>query len=223
MELKLGNKVVSADGRHVGFVDAFVLNYTTRDIDHMVIRSGHFLEHDRLIDRQSVDHVDDEGTVSLSLTVDEIKKQPEFFEREFVVAEQHDLALMPDAWVGSGTGSPAVYFGTGFDALGYNRNEPFFGAAPVIPPETEVRTNINIADVVIDSGTAVVASDGKTIGHVGEVSYGPDGSITGFVVRAGLILHHDVDIPAKWIETVGTDHVRLNVTASEVHEPHPAG
>ena len=222
MDLKLGKKVVSVDGRHVGHADAFVLDYNTRNVQHIVVRSGLLLEHDRLIDRELVDHVDDEGTISLSIPVEQIKKQPEFFEREFVVAKQHDLSDMPDEWVGSGTGAPPVYFGTGSDSLGYGRGEPFYGSAPVIPPETQFQRNIDVEDVVVDSGTAVVTSDDKTIGHVGEISYAPDGSMTGFVVRAGHVFHHDVDIPAAWIKVIGADHVRLSVTSAEVSEPHPA-
>jgi len=221
MDLKLGKRVMSADGHHVGHTDAFVLDYNTRNVQQFVVRSGLLLEHDRLIDRQLIDHVDEEGTVTLSIPVEEIKKQPEFYEREFVVAKPHELAEMPQEWVGSGTGAPPVYFGAGFDSLGYGRSEPFFGAAPVIPPKTQVETNVNAEDVMIDTGTAVVTSDGKTIGHVGEISYGPDGSITGFVVRAGFIFHHDVEVPANWIASVGADHVRLNVTAEEAREPHP--
>ncbi len=223
MELKLGKKVVSADGQHVGHADAFVLDYYTRNVQQIVVRSGLLLEHDRLIDRQLVDHVDADGTIALSIPVDKIKKQPEFFDREFVVAKPHEMAEMPDEWVGSGTGAPPVYFGIGTDSLGYSRAEPFFGAAPIVPPGTEFQTNINTEDVVIDSGTAVVTSDGKTIGHVDEISYAPDGSMTGFVVRAGHIFHHDVRIPAAWIKAVGAGHVGLNVTSAELGEPHPAG
>ncbi len=221
MDLGLRKWVFSKDGQRFGQVDGFVVDYSTRDVKSFIVRSGWLLEHDRLIDRDQIDHVDEDGTVTLKINLAQVKKLPEFFEREFIVAKPHQLSDMPQAWVAMGTGSPPVYFGTEADSLGYGKSEPFYGAAPVIPPEVEIESNVPAEDIVIDTGTEVFSSDGEKLGNVDEINYGLDGSVIGFVVRSGLFVHHELPVPAEWISTFGEDHVKLRVTAQEAREPHP--
>lgn len=219
MELGLGKRVMSSDGHHIGHVDGFVLDSKTRDVDSLIVRSGVLLDHDRLVSRELIDQIAPDGTVTVSKTAAEMRKLPEFIEHEFVVAAQQDLGGMPDAWVASGTGAPPIYFGADSDSLGYGSSEPFYGVAPIVPPEVEIESNLPEQDVVIDTGTEVFAKDGKKIGHVDELTYGPEGHLTGFIVRAGFLFHHDVTVPADWIESVGEDHVRLSRTADEMRQP----
>lgn len=218
MELGFRKPVMSRDGRHIGHVDGLILKYNTHDVESFIVQSGVLLEHDRLVSREFVDSIEPDGTVTLKVTLDEVKRLPEFVEREFVIAKSHDLGGMPDEWVAMGTGSPPVYFGTESDSLGYGRTEPFYGAVPVIPPEVMIESNVPFEDVVLDEDTDVLGSDGRKIGTVDEVHYGPDGRITGFVVKAGFLLRYDVEIPADWVESVGEQHVRLRVSAENVRE-----
>jgi sporulation protein YlmC with PRC-barrel domain len=77
----------------------------------------------------------------------------------------------------------------------------------------EDESNLEPDDDLIGAGTDVVASDGRRVGTVHEVTYGADGSITGFVVKAGVLFKHDVHIPAASVATMGAKHIHLNVTA----------
>ncbi len=222
MDLGLGKRVMSRDGQHVGNVDGFVVNYSTRDIESFVVRSGVFLEHDRFVSLELIDQIDPEGTVTLTISAPDVKKLPEFAERNFVHATPGDLRTMPKMWSSMGTGALPVYFGTGSDALGYRSGGMSREVAQRDAPGAESESNLPSQDIVIDRGTDVIASDGKKIGTVDDMISGPDGRITGYIVRAGFLFHHDVAIPAELIETIGENHVRLRVTSEQLRqEPSP--
>lgn len=222
MELKLGKKVFSSDNQHVGHADGFVLDFKTREVESVIVRSGVSLVHDRVVARRLVDHVDADDTVVLTIPLDEVRLLPEFYEEEFVAASPREIGDMPIEWVGSGTGAPPVYFGARDESFGYGSGDPFYVYGPVDPPSLLVEANVPERDIVVKSGTTVVASDGKTIGHVEEVGYGPDGLIDGVVVKAGFVLHHDVRVPGAWIAAVGSDHIRLSVTSDQVRQGQQA-
>ncbi len=222
MDLGLGKRVMSRDGQHVGHVDGLVLDYNTRDIESFVVRSGVFFQDDRFVSLDSIDHVDSEGTVNLTLTSDEVHDLPKFVEHNFVAATPDDLTGMPEMWssiggMGSmGVGALPVYFGTGSDALGFRSAGMSHEAAIRDSPGFETESNLPSQDIVIDRGTDVIGSDGKKLGTVDDVTYGTDGNLTGFIVRAGFLFHHDVTVPAEMIESIGEDHVRLSVTEEKL-------
>jgi uncharacterized protein YrrD len=209
---------MSRDGQHVGHVDGLVLNYDTRDIESFIIRSGVFLTHDRFVSLELIDHISPDGDVSLTITAPEVEKLPEFTERDFVAATRDDLGTMPDAWTSMATGALPVYFGTGSDALGFRSTGMSNEAARRDSPGYESDSNLPSQDIVIDSGTNVIGSDGKKLGTVDEITYGPEGQLTGFIVRAGFLFHHDVTVPAELIESIGEDHVRLRVTEEKLEQ-----
>jgi uncharacterized protein YrrD len=222
MDLGLGKRVVSQDGKHVGHVDGFVVDFTTRELASFVVRSGVFFADDRFVSLDLIDQVDPEGTVSLTLTGDEVHQLPIFVEHKFVTASPDDLENMPQTWGGMGGGVSSVYVGSSIDALGNNRASSFFAMAPVNPPEVETESNLPSQDIVIDRGTDVITSDGTKLGTVDDVITGADGRVSGYIVQAGFLFHHDVAIQAEMIETIGEGHVRLRVTAEELRqEPSP--
>ncbi len=223
MDLGLGKRVISHDTQHVGHVDGLVLDYNTRDIESFVVRSGVFLEHDRFVSLQLIDQIDPDGTVTLTISAADVKKLPEFAERDFVHATPDDLKNMPRMWSGIGPGALPVYFGTGSDALGFRSSGMSREAAQRDSPGFESESNLPAQDIVIDRGTDVIASDGKKLGTIDDVTYGPGGKVTGYIVRAGFLFHHDVTVPAEMIESIGEDHVRLRVTAEQFRqEPGPS-
>lgn len=218
MDLGLGKKVLSRDGHHVGHVDGFVVDYNTRDIESFIVRSGVFFADDRFVSLNLIDQISPEGDVTLTLTTDEVDALPKFIARNFVAATPDDLGAMPEIWSNMGTGALPVYFGTGSDALGFRNTGTFHEMAQRDSPGFETESNLPAQDIVIDTGTDVIASDGKKLGTVNDVVYGPDGRISGYIIRAGFLFHHDVTVPAEKIESIGEDHVRLRVTAEQLDQ-----
>ena len=86
--------------------------------------------------------------------------------------------------------------------------------APIGGIIAENFSNVGAEAVLISEGTDVVGSDEKKIGHVDEV-FVEQRRLTGFLVRAGFLLHHDVRIPMTLVAGVTQNHIRLNVTADE--------
>ncbi len=214
VEIKLGKSVMSSNGKHVGDVDSLVVDYNTKDVMSVIVRSGALFGTDRIIPVEAFERIDDDGTVYLNLTDEEAKEHEEFVQQKYTAANPGDYPYTDEAWV-SGTGQPSVFWAYGTAPMGYTSRAPFFAEAPINPPETEIKTNLPERSVRIDHGTDVVGSDGKKIGTVEEVDYTQEGEVDGFVVKAGFLFHHDVRIPGDWINEVNGDLVTLTVTADQ--------
>lgn len=212
--IELGTKIVSSDGEHVGNVDSLLLDYNTREVQSIICRSGVLLTTDRIIPIGMVNKRDADGNLMLNITADMVKQQQEFVEREFTRMTPDEAGPMPVTWA-TGTGETPFYFYPPTDSLGYRDNTPFFSNAPLAPPEVEVESNLPENATRLDAGTDVIGSDGKKLGKVEDVTYTEHGDITSFVVKAGFLFHHDVDIPAKWISSISDAGVHLTVTADQ--------
>ncbi|HEX7101097.1 MAG TPA: PRC-barrel domain-containing protein [Nitrolancea sp.] len=212
--IELGIKIVSSDGEHVGKVDSLVLDYNTREVQSIICRSGFLLTTDRIISIGMVDQRDADGNLVLNITADQVKEQQQFVEREFRAMSPDEVGPTPVTWA-TGTGQAPYYFYPATDSLGYRDDAPFFSNAPLAPPDVEVESNLPENASRLDSGSDVVGSDGKKLGTVEDVTYTENGDITSFVVKAGFLFHHDVNIPAEWISSISDDVVHLTVTADE--------
>jgi len=219
VDIELGKKVISSDGEHVGHVDSLVVDYNTHDVQSIISRSGVMLTVDRIIPVETVNRIDDEGDVHLTLAAAEVEQQQKFVEREFLAATPEELEPMPVTWA-TGTGQTPYYYYPPTSSHGFRDDTPFFGTAPLAPPDVEVESNLPENATRLGKGTDVVGSDGKKIGTVEDVVYSDDGSVTGFMVKAGFLFHHDIDVPADWIESISDDKVRLRVTADQANETH---
>lgn len=219
MDIQLGKKVISSDGKHVGNVDSLVMDYDTHEVQSIVSHSGILLTVDRIIPIQAVESLDGDGNLLLGMPSAEVDRQQEFVQREFRAASPDEIEPMPVTWA-TGTGQAPFYFYPATDSLGYRDDAPFFSNAPLAPPDVEVESNLPENSTRLSSGTDVVGSDGHKIGTVENVTYSQDGSLTGFVVKAGFLFHHEVNVPADWIESVSDDRVKLRVTADQASEAH---
>ncbi len=224
VDIKLGSRVYSTNGRHVGNVDSLVVDYNTKDVTSIIVRSGVFLATDRIFPVETFDSIDDDGAVHLNLNDEEAENEQEFVKRDYVAWDPNN-SMYPytdEAWV-SGTGQPSVFWAYGTAPLGYSGSAPFFAEAPTDAPVEEVETNLPEQSVLVNKGTDVVGKDGEKIGTVDEVLYDSQGEIDGFVVRAGFLFHHDVHIPGDLIDEVSGEVVTLNVTSDQAEQYNHAG
>ncbi len=221
MRIELGKPVLSLNNQRVGSVDSLVVDYNTKEITGVIVRSGVFFEDDRILPLETIDHVEDDGKVVLKLSEAEAKAQQKFVERDYTRwnPDKQPYPYPDEAWINA-AGAPSVFWAYGTEPLGYTNEAPFFATASADPPVDEVQTNLPEQSVLVHEGTDVVGSDGEKIGTVEEVAYTSEGDIDGFVVKAGFIFHHDVRIPGDWIEEVSSDLVTLNVTSDEAQAAH---
>lgn len=214
MDIELGKPVVTEGGKQIGSVDGLIFDPHSKELVQLLVKQGTLLSKDRIAAIDEVASVDGDGTVHLSIPDSMADQLPAFVEREFVIVKPHEYPDLPPSFAG-GTGAGLLFWGGSRLGLGYDPHSQYFETAPLDPPETEIQSNVDENMVVIKAGTDVVGSDGDKLGDVDHVLYNEDGEITGLVVKAGFLFHHDVQIPANWIETVTGDQVRLNVSSDE--------
>lgn len=216
MKIELGSPVVAADGEQVGAVDRLVFNASSKEIRQLIIHQGTFLTHDRILDLPLVERIEADGTVRLTIPASKVDELPEFVEARFIIPQEDELRWLPHAWLGAqGTGAPLLFAPGPETGKGYDPHGGLMEAAPINPPEVEMESPLREDTIILDAGTNVVDRNGEKVGTVDDIIYDEAGAITGFVVKAGWIFHHDVHIPARWVESMTTDSVQLSVSAEE--------
>jgi sporulation protein YlmC with PRC-barrel domain len=205
--------VYASDGDKVGKVERIVLDGNTRAISKFVVHSGLTHAGDRLVDIDMITSAHEDG-VQLDLTAAQVDELPGFVEEKFIVASDRDIQDYGIAMTNP-AGGRAYWFATpqvaGSEFVG--RDSVFAPAQTT--PAVETRSNIRGVDVVIDSGTTVVGSDGAKLGKVGEVFVDDAGQVSGFVVQAGFIFKRDVRVPIDWVRETGEDEIVLSIPADE--------
>lgn len=216
MDIRLGKPVLSSDGKEVGKVDRIVLDANSKEVRQIIVHQGVLLTKDRIVDRPMIEQIDSDGTLHLNVDSGMVDELPPFVEKEYIIPSQEDLLRwMPHAWANeSGLGAPFI-LAPGDYGQGYDPHGGLMQQATMNPPETEVRSNLATDAVTIDQGTNVEDKNGDKIGTVDEIYYDDDGNIAGFVVKEGFLFHHDVRVPADWVESMTPDAVRLRLSADE--------
>jgi uncharacterized protein YrrD len=193
-QIAIGADVLSKEGDSIGQVKHLVVDANDNRVTGLVADKGIFDE-GRIVSVDYVTSITEKG-VTLSLSTNDAKGLPGFVKHEYF--QFRDAATIGGLSGGSGglpsTGATMFY------------PQPVVGGvvAQQVSPLEE-------SDVVLDHGTDVVSADGHKIGKVDEILYGDEMKVTGFVVKAGFLFHHDITVPLDWVAGMAHDHVRLNV------------
>jgi uncharacterized protein YrrD len=225
MDLRLGMPVVSAEGRQLGSIDRIILEPDTHEVFGIISHKGRFLSDDRVIEVGFIESTDGEA-VHLRLTAERADRLPRFVEHEFVAPTPEELRSMPYPVDGGVSGAGATvlpimwrstYSGHGFEVSQRSLLESSSAdAAPI-----EVLTNLPDDALLVSKGTDVITQDGKKVGRVDDILFSDD-TISGVMVRTGLIHHHDISVPVSVIESITDKHVRLRVTHAEFDAMTPS-
>lgn len=212
-QLELGQDVFTRDGEKVGTVDRLVVNPRTRAVEQMIVHSGFFTREDKLIETGLIERIDADG-IRLNASGDEVHAFPAFVEERYAAAPRDDLQgggmVIPNA---GGTGQ--LLYEAPATGRGYPGTGSIFDPAPLDPPPLEPASNVPENDAIIGEGTDVIGSNGEKLGTVSDVTFDTHGQLEGFVVKAGLFFKHDVRISADQVAQIGSDHVRLSITADK--------
>jgi uncharacterized protein YrrD len=211
--IRLGDPVFSQDGRKLGHVDRLILDDRRRRVKALVVHKL-LQAADKMIEMSQVERVGEDG-IHLRITADEAARLPAFVREGFIEvapeAALHALyaALMP----GPGTilaAAPVAGRRTIEEATADTRLSS-------IPADAKVTVESNVPDYydVIGTGTDVIAADGRKVGTVAEVMVDRNGFVSGFVIREGFLFTRDVFIPVAWIAEIGSERIRLKVSAEQ--------
>lgn len=229
MRINLGTKVVTSDGKDVGKIDRLVVDPRSDRMQEFVVRKGFFVEHDIIIPIGEVeDRVgnDDDNTIHLRLTADQVKQLPAFVEHSYMAA--------PDGMY-PGLFGDSVGMG-GLGGGGYLWPAPIYEPAaqgslgraglPADAPLADSSGSNAVApgmmgdrlresrpgDVFLSTGTDVKTRDGDKVGTVEELVVDPErGKVTEMIVKKGMFGGKEIRIPTQFIDEIDDDAVYVAV------------
>jgi len=206
MDLDLGKHVKTSDGHDLGKVDRLILNPETYAIEGFVVHEGHLLSKDVIIDLQDVASIDDKGVVHVKVSEAEAKNLDAFVqEKYYVPSSERYHAFSSQSWIGGAVSDPIDYGPTHYGA-----------EAHLIHPGS-----VSSDDVVLSEGTEVYDSEGKHLGSIDEIAYTPNGLVTGLIIRAGFLFHHDIQVPIDTVSSMTHERIHLRVNAAALEASRP--
>lgn len=213
MRVDLDAKVRARDGEEIGSLDRAIVDPQTKEVTHVVVRTGAIFGRDIVVPREDVERANQDGdTIQLDLTKDELERFPDF------VPERYGAP--PPTWV-----APAGY---GFPASSYAwpvAMDPMLGPVPMaVPEELEDDQEIEEPDqVTLTKGALVLDRHDDDIGVIDDLRFDAEtGQLQGFVLRVGGALRtlfgggDTVEVSSYQIESVGESVVKLKLAKDEV-------
>jgi uncharacterized protein YrrD len=219
-ELHIGTHVESRDGKKLGHVQRFIVHPDTNQVDGFLLSKGHFTSN-RIVSMGQVESATSDGVV-LKLDTHAAEQLPAFI-HEQMLRSPGNLTYQ-GRWGAQaslpGSGEHWVMRSPGGDFSTIDSNS-LYAPAPIGMIEAQNIDDLPEDSVLLNTGTEVVGSDGRKVGHVDEILIGDDRKIVGFLVKAGHVFTHDVRVPMSSIAGISQKRVRLNVTADAA--AHPSG
>lgn len=219
LDIRLGMPVRTMDGAHIGKVDRLVLDPDTRELLEIIIHQGHILTRDRIVERAYIDNTDEDGTVYLRIASFDADELPVFTAHEQIIVASADAGSMPMPGGGGTSMDMPILWRAGSGGHGTRHvSTRHYTAAVADSAGIEVRSSLPENGVAVGRGTVVIDVQEKKIGTVVELFSDKDGGIIELVVQSGFMLHHDLSVPAVWIDVITHRYIKLNVTAEQVVE-----
>ena len=210
-DLRAGVDVFSHDGEKLGSLKHMVLKRSDLTLTHVVVdigflRSGHHLwegglglDYDRVVPVDQLHAVSDDR-VELRLTAAEFKDMPEYTQEYF--EEPHDLT--PDDF---DLADVAV------------RGQQMAGFINSVSNAWLVqKLNKPLDSVDIAEGTAVWRQEPhQKLGDIMRLLFDPANErLRAFVIRRGVIFHHDVILPIRYVSELYDGLVHVDITDGEL-------
>lgn len=206
MIIDIGASVKTREGEEIGKVERVILDPNTREVEALVVHRGLILTRDVVVPLSLVQGADRSG-VNLRIGRDQLRDLPDFVERHYVPRLSEGAVNYPYA-----PGS-----------MLFPLAPPYAVAGPPVPyrqPDKETPTPPEGVD--ISQGTTVLTVNGP-IGVVDELRTDALADrVSTIVVKKGMGLSKDAEIPIEFVEEVTDDQIRLSLTTQQVEElPQP--
>ena len=214
MRVDLGAEVRTMDGQVVGKIKHLIMEPGSNNVRSVVIEKGFLLPDDVEVTLDRLHYGIDER-IELNCTKEEYDRLPRFDRSQYTDRPPANVVLAGFPPVGilwnNTSGYPAGYAAGTYPTL-------LDGDSAMNDPDVnrEIVGNGHATPAVIEKGSAVYSSDDHQIGEVHEVTFDvSSGRPLVLIVRSGLILHRDTQVPADRIQEVNDGEVRLNVTLDQ--------
>jgi sporulation protein YlmC with PRC-barrel domain len=203
----LGSTVIGPSGK-LGEIDRIMFDPNTQRVEHLVVKHG--LLTLRVVPFHEIARVDADG-VHLRIDEEEFGHMPDF-NSDLDRARDPDYIAPPaeetDGRSGLGFQMDTL---TARGAMGYASDKPmgYPGYEQKMPDDKQLPA--------IGRGTDVFEAGGEKVGEVGDLSVESDtGMAARIVVRRGLILKNNVEIPLDWLDAWTPRGVGLTVPKSDI-------
>jgi|GEM_PF-3988404 hypothetical protein len=205
MRIDMGASAFAFTGEKSAIVDRVIIEPEDWTATHLVLAKGDILASDKLLPIDMVQAWTERG-VLLRLTLDDIRRLPDYIAREYATVRQFLPAAQPPK--GGNVPSPEVFtqegkpFGPG---LLPHRTQPFEGKELAQQP-------VPSGPIQLRDGATVEAVDG-IVGYLDQLLLDP---LTNRV--SSLIIKRDgqlFDVPVEWVAYIDPDCIRLATTKEQ--------
>lgn len=210
IEINIG-AAVESESREVGRVERVVLDRDWHEATHLIVKYGGLLNPRQVLMPIGWVRRAEHNRVQIEQTAAELEALPGFEvqhyarldELERKDLERHRSKIKPADWVNYVVPLVANAFGDPFHTLGVVVTERMLE-----PTESAIRR-----------GLVVESSDGHKVGEVHEVLLSePDRRLNGLIIGRGLVLTHDLQIPADWITRIESSRIVLNRRKRQIED-----
>lgn len=210
MDIQLDAPVVSREGADLGKIDKVIFDPQTSATKSIVVRKGTILTRDVAIPTERI-RVAAPTRVELDMSKDEVEALRDFVESDYSWPPNNWVA--PYGWPVGGVMWPTAYVGA----------EPIGFMPPVAPPVPEevleAERKEALENAVVGHGADVLAVGGEKVGTVHNVLIDPTSRKPSRVIlKRGLLVTEDVELPGDWVESVDDERVTLNVDKVTVEQ-----
>jgi len=215
MQVELGAKVSTADGKQIGTIDKLILDPESGEVKAIVVQKGLLFKDDIEIDLDGI--VDQaQGAVRVRYTEQQLDDLPRFYAGSYTPPPPERSAAYADIW-----GYPATTFlwparGTA------SADTDLYGHEAVGEVADEVRVmqqERDLGNAVIEEGSEVRSRDGEKVGTIHRIVFdASNGEPSAIVIRKGFLFTEDVELPASLIASAADDVVYLTVDQHEARQ-----
>jgi sporulation protein YlmC with PRC-barrel domain len=207
----IGTRVTTSDGASIGRVTRFVIDTESGRLSYVAFHHRP-LGTERLIDTELITK-STATEITLSIDSEAAKQLSPVVTNELV--QTRGPQTIPVS-----SGGMVDIAGTGNHWFRYD-DDSVFETVPFGTIVTETVSTIPEGSLVIGKETHVFTSDEFDVGHVDTLSLDGQLRVTGFVMTAGHLYRHHVQIPRSWVAGVTDKRIRLSKGLDESMDALP--
>jgi uncharacterized protein YrrD len=216
MQFKKNAHVITAQGRKIGRIDRVVVDPTSGEVSHLVIKKGLLLTEEKVVPVDAVAATTDDE-VRLTESAPDPEALPQFEKEAYIPARGYKNLRRQQAE----EARRMIWYHTGI-------NTPWWVGGPDLQPSKplfvrEKRRSIPKDTVPLEEGAEVQDAHGEKVGKVVEVFAEPEEHRVTHILVAlkGLSMEKKL-VPSVWIKDVFEKSVRLSVDRGFVSDLPPA-
>lgn len=230
MQLQKNEVVYTADGQQVGVIDRVVLDPSTNEISHLVLRQGWLFTEDKVVPIELV-NLTDADHLQLRRDVKNLDQLPPFEEVSYIpydgdaVAETTEPAET-DATEDSATTTTYTKVTDAFTLYGYppigmgwpEMNLGYYGYPDELY-KVKVKRHIPTGTVALQEGATVVDSQGERVGTIRQIIINEQTKeATHLLIAEGWLFREERLVPINWVKDVTEDEVELYVKTDVLNQ-----